>query len=490
VGREVTTMSLLKGMKDTTTRALTENGAETFDTTLNAVLDLFAMGGALRTRQEKEVTELFVKAYSAEPTYALKCLFFIRDIRGGQGERKTFRTIMKYMADNHSDKIMHLLHLIPEYGRYDDLYCFVGTPLEHNAFQHLKNAALGTNGVEKDPVVFKWLKSCNTSSKESNRLGNITRKRFGMEAKEYRQFLTAGRALVKGLVEIPMSKKEFGSIDYSIVPSRASMKYRSAFLRNDEVRYRQFLDKVTKGEAKINAGTLYPSDLVHKVRHERNATLEALWKALPNYVQKEQNALVMADVSGSMTQGYGQSVEPIDVSVGLAIYFAEKNKGAFANHYLTFSSVPKIQEIQGISLAEKVAFVMHTNVGYDTNLQAAFDLVLQTAIKNKLPQSDMPSTIYVISDMEFNDSQVGGLTNHEVIKLKYAQAGYKMPQLVYWSVSSRQNNLPVRYDEDGVCLVSGYSPVLFKQVVEGKTPIELMKQVLDSKRYEPVYCNL
>jgi hypothetical protein len=267
------------------------------------------------------------------------------------------------------------------------------------------------------------------------------------------------------------------------------MKYRSAFLRNDEKRYREFLGKVVKGEAKINAGTLYPSDIVHRVKTERSATLEALWKALPDYVQKGQNALVMADVSGSMQGSYDpkSTSQPIDVSIALAIYFAERNKGAFANHYLTFSAVPKIQEIQGISLAERVDFVMHTNVGYDTNLQAAFDLVLSTAIKNRLPQSDMPDTIYVISDMEFNDGHVGGLTNHEILKLKYTQAGYKMPQLVYWNVSSRQDNVPVRHDERGVCLVSGYSPVLFRQVMEGKTPVELMRQVLDAKRYEPIY---
>ena len=479
-------MSFIEKLREQTSYTLTENGALTHSTTLKAVLDLFAMGGAIRTREKSEVEKLFIAAFSEDKALALKCLFYLRDIRGGQGERQTFRTIMKYMAEYHPDQIMHLLHLIPTYGRYDDLYVFVGTPLQENALNHLKNATT-VGHVAYDPLAFKWLKSCNTSSRESCKIGSITRKHFGMDAKTYRKFLTAGRAKVAGLVEIPMSRREFGKINYEQVPSKAGLKYRKAFSKRDAERYVAYLESVKKGDKKINAGTLYPSDLVHKARNgDRSATVEALWKALPDYVQKEQNALVMADVSGSMTLAYGQSTQPMDVSVALALYFAERNKGPFKDHYLTFTSHPKIQKVQGNNLFEKLSFIEKSDVGYDTNLQAAFDLILTTGMSQRIPQEEMPRTIYVISDMEFNSGQVVGITNHELIKAKYMAAGYKMPQLVYWNVSSRQNNVPVKYDEHGVCLVSGYSPTLFRQVMENKNPVQLMLEVLNAERYKPI----
>lgn len=471
--------SLISALRVETTQTLTENGAPSQNTTLNAMLDLFAMGGALRSRSPKEVHSLFVKAFSEDADYALKCLFYLRDIRGGQGERQTFRVVMRYMAENHPDQIMHLLHLIPKYGRYDDLYVFVGTPLEVNALNHLKNAT-DEKHPAYDALVFKWLKSINTSSKESVRLGHVTAKHFGLSPKKYRQFLAKGRAKVKGLVEIPMSKKEFGSINYEQVPSKAGLKYRTAFHVRDGERYTKYLESVKKGEKKINASTLYPSDLVAKARVGNDSTVDALWKALPNYVQEEQNALVMADVSGSMA---GQ---PMDVSIALAIYFAERNKGKFRDHYLTFSDFPVIQKISGKSLYEKVTFVQNTNVGYSTNLQAAFDLLLNTALAEKLPNSEMPKTIYIITDTEFNHPQNGGMTNLETIKQKYKRAGYKLPQIVFWNVASRQDQVAARADDKNVSLVSGYSPVLFKQVMENKTPVQLMKQVLDAERYRAI----
>lgn len=476
------TNNFVEQLRKATSYTTTENGALTHSTTLNSVLDLFAMGGAIRTREKSEVEQLFVKAFSEDPQLALRCLFYLRDIRGGQGERQTFKTIIKYMAEYHTHVMMPLLHLIPEYGRYDDLYALVGTPLEANALQILKNVAYGINGFKQDNLVFKWLKSENTSSKESRELAHKTRAAFALSSSSYRKLLSMGRSKVAGLVERPMSFREWKSINYEQVPSKASLKYRKAFSKRDAERYVAYLESVKKGEKKINAATLYPSDLVAKVIHTatNDNTVEALWKALPNYVQKEQNALVMADVSGSM-QG-----QPITISIALALYFAERNKGKFANHYLTFSSVPTLAKVQGISLTEKVRFVLNNNVGYDTNLQAAFELLLAVGIRDRVPQEEMPSTIYVISDMEFNDSCVRGLTNHKALELKYTLAGYKMPQLVYWNVASRHNNLPVTHDANGVSLVSGYSPVLFRQVVEGKTPVELMLQVLNAKRYEQI----
>jgi len=475
-------------MRKQTTATFTENGAVTHSTTLDAVLDLFAMGGALRTRKSKEVESMFVKAFSEDATLALKCLFYLRDIRGGQGERNTFRIIMKYMANNHPDQIMHLLHLIPTYGRFDDLYIFAGTPLEKNALDHLKNAT--TEGhVAFQQIAFKWLKSENANSKESKKLAKLTREHLGMDSKTYRKFLTKGRAKVVGLVEIPMSKREFNSIDYSKVPSQAGLIYRTAFHVRDGERYKKFIEEVSKKPElravgmTIKTATLYPSDIIGKVISGKyDKTMEAMWMNLPNYVQKEQNALVMADTSGSMGTG---ATDPISVSVALAMYFAERNKGYFKDHFMVFDSYPDIKKIQGINLTEKVHSVLGSRPCGNTDLQASFDLLLKTAIMNRVPQSDMPSIIYVISDMEF-DSGVRGFTNHSVIMAKYRAAGYVAPQIVYWNVQSRQDNVPVTYDARGVSLVSGYSPVLFRQVMENKGPVELMTEVLNAERYKPI----
>lgn len=475
-------------LRQETQKGLTENNAVTNTTSLNAVLDLFAMGGALRNRDETSIVNLFDKAFGENQELALKCLFYLRDIRAGQGERRTFKVCIKHLANTHPDKFMHLLHLIPEYGRYDDLYQFVGTPLEKNALSHLQNAAFGLNGVTKDILVFKWLKSENTSSAESKRLAKITREHFGLDAKSYRKLLSASRKEIKGLVEIPMSKKEFGSIDYSQVPSKAGLKYREAFYRNDEVRYNEFLTKAEKGEVKINTAALYPSDIVGKILSysgfgspvvQEDKALETMWNNLPNYVQEDQNALVVADTSGSM------SGQPMNVSVALAIYFAERNKGPFKDCWMNFSSTPTMQKLQGTTLARKIANLDHINWQQNTDLQAVFDLVLNTAIKHRVGQNEMPKTIYIVSDMEF-DSACRSRTNFEVIEEKYSQAGYVKPHLVFWNVNSRQNNVAVSADTPNTSLVSGYSPSLFKQVMEGKTPVELMVQVLSSERYSKI----
>lgn len=459
----------------------TENGALTHSTTMDAVLDLFAMGGALRSRDERSIESLFTKAFAEDSKYALKCLFYLRDIRGGQGERRTFRVIMKYMANNHPDKILHLLHLIPIYGRYDDLYIFVDTPLQKNALDHLQNAALGINGVQKDPLVFKWLKSMNTSSKESQRLGKITKEHFNLETKAYRKLLTEGRKLVTGLVEHELSTKRYEDIIYSQIPSQANLKYRKAFFTHDKERYEAYLQSVQKGEVKINAGTLFPADLVKNAREENDKTVDALWKSLPDYVQKDQNAVVVADTSGSMSWT-SLPIQPIDVALSLAIYFAERNNGPFKDHFITFSRTPTMQKILGTTLSEKVRNFNVDGWSGNTDLQAVFRLVLDTAVKNRIGQNEMPKTIYIVSDMEFDSCAIG--TNFDSITLQYTQYGYELPHIVFWNVNSKQNNVAVTSDTKNTSLVSGYSTSLFKQVMEGKTPVELMKQVLDDKRYE------
>jgi hypothetical protein len=489
-------MTFAEKLREQSTVTQTENGAKTFSTTLNGVLDFFAMGGASRSRTDKEVINMFVKAFSEDQQLALRALFYFRDIRKGQGERRLFRVISKYLAENHGELMLPVLQHIPEYGRYDDYYVFVDTPLEDHAFTFLLSYTLGLNGFKQDPLVFKWLKSTNTSSKESCRLGRLTAEKFGLTVQEYRKFLSAGRAKVAGLVEIPMSKREWAKINYEQVPSKAMLKYRKAYSKRDGERFVKYLASVKKGEAKINVGTLYPSDLV-SASFNGDKAVDAMWAALPDYTKSTGNAIVMADTSGSMGECYNKQ-NPINVSVALAIYFAERNKGAFKNYFLTFDTVPSMQKVTGITLSEKVQSVLGDRPCGNTNLQAGFDLILRTALDNKVSQEEMPSTIYVISDMEFDavDNAYGidifgrarrqERTNFEAVEEKYVKAGYKMPNLVFWNVASRQDNVPVRYKQKGVTLVSGYSATTFLQVVANVTPVDHMLTVLNGPRYEVI----
>ena len=326
----------------------------------------------------------------------------------------------------------------------------------------------------------KWLKSENTSSKESRELARKTRKYLGLSSKDYRKMLTVLRAKIK-IVESQMSRKQWDKINYEAVPSKASMIYKKAFKKHDEKRYEKYLESVEKGEKKINTKTLFPYEIVRQARKENDKTLDLLWKNLPDYTKENEKALVVADVSGSM---YGL---PMDISVSLAMYFAERNKGIFQNKFITFSEKPELQEIEGTTLNQKIRNLEDAHWDMNTNVQAVFDLILDTAIENKIKKEDMPGTIYIISDMEFDEAtDENDKTNFEIIKQKYEEAKYNMPVLVFWSVDSRQNNVPVTQNEKGVILVSGSSASVFKMAMEKTTPHEFMLSVLNSERYKNI----
>jgi len=497
---------LLTGMSRISSGKYTENGAYAHSTTSNPLLDFFGESGALRTRTSDEIINLFMAAFAYDEVHALKALFYTRDVRGGQGERRTFRIIINHLANTHPDAIARNIELIPEYGRFDDLYAFVGTPLEDLAFSVIAKqwnadaAAIAAKQYSRVSLLGKWLKSENASSADTKRLAVLTYKHLGMSAKEYRQSLTTFRSIIR-IVETAMSSGDWTSIDYSKLPSLAHKKYRAAFARHDEDGYKAYLAALKKGEATINASTLYPYDLVRT--YVRNGlprrdqpideTIEAQWKALPNYLTNENDSfLVMVDTSGSMFPN------AICSSVGLGIYFAERAKGAFKNHFITFSEKPRLVEIPSgshVTLQDKIRTVLDGRyVGYNTNLQAAFDMLLQAAIDNKVPQSDMPRAIVAISDMEI-DQAVTSYCYHTcptdfttLMAEKFESAGYKMPVLVYWNVEARQDTFHAVAD-DNVRFVSGQSASTFTALCEdldGFNAVALMLKVLDSERYGEV----
>lgn len=489
-----------ESLRGNTNTAYTENGAVSFASTLDAVLDFFSKSGAFRGK-ESEALKYFTRAINEDTKLAMKALFYARDIRGGQGERGIFRHIIHYLADHYTDAIGRNMRYIPEYGRWDDLYSFVGTKLQGTAFAMMK-AQFEKDMVSETPSLLgKWLASQNTSSKETRKLGKMTQERFGLTPKQYRKSLTSLRDKIK-IIEDAMSHNDWKNIDYSKVPSQASKLYSKAFRKHDETRYNDFIEKALKGEAKINAGTLYPYQIGERASKtprgnaQEVKALDALWEALPNYIKEPENAIVVADVSGSMTSGSGK-VRPIDVSISLAIYFAERNTGPFKDYFITFSGRPTMEKVNGRNIVEKYENLSRAAWDGNTDLQAVFDLILQTAVAKKASQEDLPAKVYIISDMQFDQACSSGYygrnrnpandSNFAVIEKKYADAGYKRPDLVFWNVNA-SSDTPVTKDQSGTFLVSGCSPSILKYAVncEAVNPQELMLEVLNSERYEVI----
>ncbi|MBO7697656.1 MAG: DUF2828 family protein, partial [Erysipelotrichaceae bacterium] len=355
-------MGLLDKIKDEQNYTLTENDALAFESTKSALVDLFAIAGAMRERDDSEIIDKFAKAMAEDNLLATRIAFYTRDVRGGLGERRTGRLMLHYLAVNYPAIFRKNLEYIVDYGRWDDLvYLLKDMPddivliIKKQLEQDLKDMA------DNKPVslMAKWLPSVNTSNYETVKMGRYLAKELGMSEKQYRKTLSSLRRYIN-VVEVNLSAKRYEDIIYPEVPSLAMNRYRKAFKRNDEERFDDYLQKVSTGEAKINASVLYPYDIVEKYLYHVNGVdpvLEEQWKALPNYVEGENKFLIMADVSGSM---YGR---PMATSVGLSIYFASRNKGPFANHFMTFSAEPKLVEIKGNNLYEQIRYIIRAEWG-------------------------------------------------------------------------------------------------------------------------------
>lgn len=493
--------ALLNAMttKDTTTH----NGAISHSTTGTAVLDFFGKGGALRSQSETDVLSIFSKAYKEDKTLALKVLFYLADVRDGQGERKLFRTCFKWLASHDKEVAENLTQYIPGFTRFDNvLESLEDTPLETLALSFIAEQLREDLKAETPTLCAKWAPSEQASSEVTKRLASKLRKHMEMTPKAYRKMLSGLRKKI-GVVERDMCSGNWTEIDYEAVPSRASTIYRKAFAKHDPKGYTKFIGQVEKGEKKINASTLYPYDIVRNYINNTHywaatcpaidKTLEAQWKALPDYLKDNPHSgLVIADTSGSMDSSgyYGgktTNVRPIDVAVSLAIYFAERNVGPFNGNFMVFSSKAELLTLNGTSLAQNVKDTLAGRPCGNTNLQSAFKTILDKAVKFKVAQDEMPSVVYIISDMQF-DSACEGKTNLEAIKDKYKAAGYKMPRIVFWCVNS-YSDVPIKVDDKGVCLVSGCSPSILKTVLTGKvtTPWDVILQTVDTARYECIH---
>ena len=487
----------LEDLRKEENRTYTENGALTNRSTNSYCLDLFATIGALRNAEDNEIISRFIKAYTEDRNMAMKILFFARDIRGGLGERRVFRSIFKWLSLHEADSVRKNITNVPEYGRFDDLLSLLDGPCEKNMLSFIKEqldkdlAALKIGDTVS--LLAKWLPSVNTSNKDTVKMAKKLAKALGFSEAEYRKVLVSLRAEIK-LIENYLREKDY-SFSYEKQPSKALYKYRQAFFRNNQDRYCAFLERAESNPSVMNTGTLTPYDVIRPIMHRAEAEIEITeeerrsmditWKALPDYTGTE-NALAVVDGSGSMYCGFGYT--PATVAQSLGIYFAEHNKGCFHNHFITFSENPSLVEVKGRDIVEKLRYCMSFDECANTDLQRTFDLILKTAIQNRAKQEDIPEKLYIISDMEFDYcANHGEMSNFEYAKKEFAKYGYRLPQIIFWNVESRNRQQPVTKNEQGVALVSGTSPQIFSMLSKGiLDPYSFMLETLSSERYERI----
>ena len=454
----------------------TENGADAKNTTDSALLDMFAMIGSMRTRSENEIIQKFEMAFQEDPLGAMRCLFYARDIRGGLGEKRVFRVLLPHISVRHTEELRDNIRFIPEYGRIDDFYSLIGTPLEEKMWEIVRYALSADKASMEEgcpcTLLAKWLKKADASSPNTRKLGIYTAKKLGMSVYDYKRLCVKLRRYID-VVEQRMSANEWDTINYPAVPS-------------SQERFDEYLNKVQSGEKKINSATLYPYDIVEKILygHEDSKVLEAQWDNLPDYVDGDVNAVVMADVSGSMRG------RPMATSIGLAMYFAERNKGAYHNLFMTFSGNPQFVTVKGDTIIQKINFISKAEWGMNTDLEKALLKILDVAIENHCSQKEMPKSLIIISDMEIDeaDGQNHRENFYDYVYRVYEEHGYKIPNVVFWNVDSRHDVFLADKTRKGVQLVSGQSASTFKNLIGcvDKTPVEMMYSVLNSDRYQAI----
>ena len=465
--------------------ARTENGMKALESTSNKNVDLFFKIGASRG---KDITPAFVGAFVENRDYALRIAQWTRDIRGGAGERKLFHDILNSLILTDTDAAVALLRKAPELGRWDDVLVAVGSQgvVGDTAVAMIKSAL--TKG---DGLCAKWMP-------RKGPLAATLREKLGWTPKYYRKRLVE---LTK-VVETQMCANQWDEINFNHVPSLASSRYKKAFARHTP-KYAEWTTKLVstdpsvKAEVKVNAGAVYPYDVIkglssYSFGYDKSNLdhIIAQWEALPNYVG-DASIMPIVDVSGSMCckAGGHQSksmVTCLDVSVSLGLYLADKNKGVFKDTFMTFSGKPQLVTLKG-NIVQKIEQMQRSDWEMDTNLHAAIGKILDVAVKNNVPQADMPKMLLILSDMQFNNCVEYDDSAMQMIRRKYEKAGYTVPQIVFWNLNA-YDNVPVKQNENGVALVSGFSPTIVKAVLAADlkdfTPLSIMKKTILVDRYD------
>ena len=461
--------------------ARTENDMKARKSTANACTDLFFKIGASRG---KDIIPAFVAAFVENEDYALRIAQWARDVRGGAGERQLFKNVLAYLEKNDPKVAVKLIAKIPEIGRWDDMLIeYTNSDLEAAVFFYYKEAIdLG------NPLAAKWAPRKGYQAKKM-------REAWGMTPKQYRKTLVG----LTNVVETKMCDKDWANINFSHVPSLASTRYKSAFYKNAEVAFTEYVEKLTNGDksVKVNAGAVFPYDIIKgtlsgwygtkELSAVEEAHIVAQWNALENFMG-EASVFPIVDVSGSMCTPAGNSnVTCLEVAVSLGLYCADKNKSAFKDAWMVFSEQPTIEVLEGNIVQKMQQMSGNRSWGMNTNLNVAFEKMLSMAVINNVPVKDMPEVLVIFSDMQFDSCVHYDDSALEMIKRKYVQAGYEVPKVVFWNLNA-YDNAPVKFDQSGTALVSGFSPAIMKSILAGNiddfTPESVMLEAIMNERYK------
>lgn len=487
---------LEEDMNGSNNKIKTTNGDLQFFHTLNFNLDMFASAATYRDKLN-EFENLFDKAYIESPRLSVKNLFYIRDIYEGLGERDIFRVGLRRLTFLNKDLARYAMQYIPEFGRWDDLYAFRGTSLEDDMIQMINHQLINDykesikykNDNTYKPnisLLAKWLKSENSSSKLSKEYAIWTAKKLNLNMKDYRKILSQIRSSLK-IIENYLCKKEYDKIIFEHVPAKASIKYARCFYKNMEVEYKNYIESLKNNKTKINVNGIYPYDILKNVLFNENDTindqLEEQWKNIPDFLDKAENSMCIVDTSGSM-EG-----KPILIAISLALYISEKNTHpSWHNKFITFSEDPQFNNIEGSTLKQKYLNMCNSDWGMNTNIEKVFNIILSSALKHNVSSEDMLEKLYILTDMQFDSATSNNNKSvFENVKEKFESHGYKLPDLIFWNVSSF-STFPVKKDEINTYLVNGYSPAILKYLkdIKNNTPSDLMSNVLNSGRYDKV----
>lgn len=464
----------------TTKDVLTENGMPTHSTSGKALVDLFFSQGASRNRDDKDIIRMFVRAFGENRELAMRSLFYARDIRGGQGERRFFRVVFRWVAENYPDIARKNISCIPEYGRWDDvLHVSVGTPIQDSALDFYENALV----YEENGLAGKW---APREGKATHDLYKALRDHMGVTPKQYRKLVVG----LSDTVEDKMCANQWGEINYNHVPSQAARIYSDAFLRHDRKRYASYLKAIQdpdRDDVKINANAIFPHEVAKKaitgrVFSSQRQRINAQWDSLPNYVPEGQQVIPVCDVSGSMNG------TPMNVSVALGLYLAQRNKGPYRNEVVTFSRTPQFHSLKSDNVVDQLQEIRRIDWSMNTDFELLFKIILERAKENNLSDEDLPSKIIVFSDMQFDRARRGAnKTGFEMVSDMYEKSQYTMPQLIFWNLRDSHGK-PVKYHETGTALVSGFSPSIMTHVLstENMTPSAIVLKTLQDSRYDCV----
>ena len=450
---------LIKAMKKEDNKTTTLNGAKAFKSSKNALVDLFGGWGGMRG---KDIIPMYTNALQEDKTLANKIILWGRDVREGAGERKLFRDALMYLAHNDYKEAIKVLQKVPELGRWDDVVHMFNSPIGEEA-----KKLVAQNLAKNNNLCAKWMPRKGQDAVALTKYLQLT-------PKQYRKLLVS----LTNVVENKMCAQQWADINYNHVPSQAARIYSKAFQRHDPIGYTNYKQALIKGEAKINAGAIFPHEILSSLGRQEQIA-EAQWKALPNWVPENMSFLPMIDTSGSMGN-WKRTGSPANIAISLGLYLSERNKSEFKDVFLTFSAKPELQIVKG-NLYARCQQMSQAHWQMDTNINSAFELILKTAHKNAVPQKDMPTHILIISDMQFNGRW--DTTNYAEIKQKYKKYGYELPNIIFWNVNY-YGNMPVKMDKENTALVSGFSPSVMKSILLNKmTPWDQMMETISNPRY-------